>query len=78
MASTSFPGGPKIGRNDPCFCGSNRKFKHCHGGVQYALPALLTRDRIEKEIIEQGRRHFERHKVQELQREKQQGLGRLK
>ena len=21
----------KIGRNDPCFCGSGRKFKHCHG-----------------------------------------------
>lgn len=22
---------PKIGRNDPCFCGSGRKYKHCHG-----------------------------------------------
>lgn len=22
---------PKIGRNDPCFCGSGRKFKLCHG-----------------------------------------------
>lgn len=22
---------PKIGRNDPCFCGSNRKFKKCCG-----------------------------------------------
>jgi preprotein translocase subunit SecA len=21
----------KVGRNDPCFCGSGRKFKHCHG-----------------------------------------------
>ena len=21
----------KIGRNDPCPCGSGRKFKHCHG-----------------------------------------------
>jgi preprotein translocase subunit SecA len=21
----------KIGRNDPCFCGSNKKFKQCHG-----------------------------------------------
>ena len=21
----------KIGRNDPCYCGSGRKFKHCHG-----------------------------------------------
>lgn len=22
---------PKIGRNDPCFCGSGRKYKKCHG-----------------------------------------------
>jgi SEC-C motif len=22
---------PKLGRNDPCFCGSGRKFKKCHG-----------------------------------------------
>ncbi|NBV26811.1 MAG: hypothetical protein EBR99_05800, partial [Actinobacteria bacterium] len=21
----------KIGRNDPCFCGSSKKFKQCHG-----------------------------------------------
>ncbi|MEY3984207.1 MAG: preprotein translocase subunit SecA [Bacteroidota bacterium] len=24
---------PKIGRNDPCFCGSGKKFKNCHGQV---------------------------------------------
>jgi preprotein translocase subunit SecA len=23
--------GQKIGRNDPCPCGSGRKYKHCHG-----------------------------------------------
>lgn len=23
--------GPKLGRNDPCHCGSGRKFKQCHG-----------------------------------------------
>lgn len=22
---------PKLGRNDPCFCGSGKKFKNCHG-----------------------------------------------
>jgi preprotein translocase subunit SecA len=22
---------PKIGRNDPCHCGSGKKFKQCHG-----------------------------------------------
>ena len=24
--------GPKIGRNDPCPCGSGKKYKHCCGG----------------------------------------------
>ena len=23
--------GPKVGRNDPCWCGSGKKFKRCHG-----------------------------------------------
>ena len=23
---------PKVGRNDPCPCGSGKKSKHCHGG----------------------------------------------
>ncbi len=23
----------KIGRNEPCFCGSGKKFKHCHGTI---------------------------------------------
>ncbi|MFL5024936.1 MAG: SEC-C metal-binding domain-containing protein, partial [Microvirga sp.] len=22
---------PKVGRNEPCPCGSGKKFKHCHG-----------------------------------------------
>jgi tetratricopeptide (TPR) repeat protein len=29
---TSAP--PKIGRNDPCPCGSGKKYKHCHGRAQ--------------------------------------------
>ncbi len=23
---------PKLGRNDPCHCGSGKKYKKCHGG----------------------------------------------
>nr|WP_126456713.1 SEC-C domain-containing protein [Sulfuriflexus mobilis] len=76
MTNTPFRRGPKIGPNQPCFCGSGKKFKLCHGGVQHTIPALLAQDRAEKEIIEQGRRLFEKHKAQELQRQKQQGLGR--
>jgi SEC-C motif domain protein len=29
--------GPKIGRNDPCHCGSGKKFKKCHGLVGAAV-----------------------------------------
>jgi tetratricopeptide (TPR) repeat protein len=25
------PRSARLGRNDPCFCGSGRKYKHCHG-----------------------------------------------
>jgi preprotein translocase subunit SecA len=27
---------PKVGRNEPCPCGSGRKYKHCHGALQPA------------------------------------------
>ena len=27
---------PKIGRNSPCFCGSGKKYKNCHGRIQSA------------------------------------------
>jgi preprotein translocase subunit SecA len=30
-AATSIESGEKIGRNDPCYCGSGKKFKKCHG-----------------------------------------------
>ncbi len=29
-------GAPKVGRNEPCPCGSGRKYKHCHGALQKA------------------------------------------
>jgi len=27
---------PKVGRNDPCPCGSGKKYKQCHGKRQVA------------------------------------------
>jgi preprotein translocase subunit SecA len=30
-AATSIESGDKIGRNDPCYCGSGKKYKKCHG-----------------------------------------------
>lgn len=32
-------GGPEPGRNDPCWCGSGRKFKKCHRGSPRITPA---------------------------------------
>ncbi|MGC3981942.1 MAG: preprotein translocase subunit SecA [Steroidobacteraceae bacterium] len=26
--------GPKVGRNEPCPCGSGKKYKHCHGALE--------------------------------------------
>ena len=33
IAAATPPGdtAPKVGRNDPCPCGSGKKYKHCHG-----------------------------------------------
>ncbi|NUQ55026.1 MAG: preprotein translocase subunit SecA [Dehalococcoidia bacterium] len=30
-SSARTAGAPKLGRNDPCFCGSGKKYKRCHG-----------------------------------------------
>ena len=55
MANNPFTGAPKIGRNDPCHCGSGRKFKKCHGRPEYALPNLIQQSRTEEEIREGDR-----------------------
>jgi len=31
VADTFVRQAPKVGRNDPCPCGSGKKYKHCHG-----------------------------------------------
>lgn len=33
MVETYTRQGPKVGRNDPCPCGSGRKYKQCHGQI---------------------------------------------
>jgi preprotein translocase subunit SecA len=35
----------KIGRNDPCPCGSGKKYKKCHGAVAPAAAAAIKSDR---------------------------------
>jgi preprotein translocase subunit SecA len=33
---------PRIGRNDPCPCGSGKKFKHCHGAADDETAEMET------------------------------------
>lgn len=54
-----------IGRNEPCPCGSGKKFKKCHGSVEY-------QERRAREVALMR----ERFKAREAQRAQQQGLGR--
>lgn len=63
----------KVGRNDPCPCGSGKKFKRCHGSaaVSNSRRAFLQmqRDRTFERLAAQ-------REAQEFQRKEQQGLGR--
>ncbi|HYD81537.1 MAG TPA: SEC-C domain-containing protein [Paucimonas sp.] len=56
----------KIGRNDPCPCGSRKKFKHCHGAPKNSgdLNDAYVRLSLQK------------HMAQEVQRQRQQGNGK--
>ena len=40
--------GKKIGRNDPCFCGSGKKHKKCCGGN--VSPEIFERDWQKREV----------------------------
>jgi hypothetical protein len=66
----------KIGRNDPCPCGSGKKFKKCHINPRFDLPFLIQQARIEKHLKEEGKRFLEQQQAKEIQRQTQQGLGR--
>ena len=60
-------GSSKPGRNDPCPCGSGKKFKRCHGGPNADYEAMISRGAAE------AQRRAEIHRIQQ---QRQQGLGR--
>ena len=62
----------KLGRNDPCHCGSGKKFKKCHGAAEGG-EKLRPIDSSLKNTL---RRKMDEHKALEIQRQKQQGLGK--
>jgi Flp pilus assembly protein TadD len=40
---------PPVGRNDPCFCGSGKRYKHCHGTVSPV--ALPPEQRLQQALV---------------------------
>lgn len=63
----------KPGRNDPCPCGSGRKFKKCHGSIgRLDLLQKLNGSRMRPEL----QTILARHDAQEFQIREQQGLGK--
>jgi hypothetical protein len=63
--------GNKVGRNDPCPCGSGKKFKKCHGASMPQIPMktqLPDPEALRKELA----------RIQALhkQRQQQQGFGK--
>lgn len=61
----------KIGRNQPCFCGSGKKYKRCHGSYEKSSPSRLHDD-LKREMS----RKFREMEAERAQRESQQGVGR--
>lgn len=47
----------KIGRNEPCPCGSGKKFKKCCGDFWHDLPRLHAQANMEFELKRQQRKH---------------------
>jgi hypothetical protein len=60
----------KVGRNDPCPCGSGKKFKKCHG---FGPTPLTVHAEPLPDVV---KRVPEQQKAAEIQREKQQGFGK--
>ncbi len=64
----------KVGRNEPCPCGSGKKFKRCHGGPMAALQQSRSGNRAPSS--DELELEFKRRKALEFQRTRQQGRGR--
>ncbi len=60
----------KVGRNDPCPCGSGKKFKHCHGNLNSNIQTHP------KGLYDKINELKMRHEAKELQRKQQQGFGK--
>src|SRR5262249_3922014 len=48
IATRNAPSSPQPGRNDPCPCGSGKRYKHCHGATEALEPASAVPDGARK------------------------------
>jgi tetratricopeptide (TPR) repeat protein len=51
IASRNAATGPAAGRNDPCPCGSGKRYKHCHGASAAGTVATATPEQRLREAI---------------------------
>lgn len=63
---------PKLGRNQPCWCGSGRKYKKCHLNADLVArrgSKMVRNSRIDRRIVEEmlSRRNAEESRRQSLQ-----------
>jgi uncharacterized protein YchJ len=61
----------KLGRNEPCPCGSGKKLKHCHGDPRGGQRG--TGRRPPPEIFDRAREHLARLEAEERERTRQYG-----
>jgi len=57
------------GRNEPCPCGSGKKFKRCHGALTAVLPSTQNSETLMKQAVA-------RAEAKRIEIERQHGMGR--
>ena len=66
----------KIGRNQPCPCGSEKKYKRCHGDPVCPMPLPLTQASMTRDRVEDIKKIVRRREAKEIVRVEQQGEGK--
>ena len=63
---------PELGRNDPCWCGSGKKYKHCHMAEDMrrgTLPPNVT-PKAQRELMERAQRRMEQARARKARKKR--------
>ena len=54
----------RVGRNDPCWCGSGKKYKHCHMRTDERKGSIsqTTTPAAQRELMERANKRIERQR----------------